>query len=275
MAKETENTAPRLYLFRLIPDASTSQFHNEKREELLRRRQKELLVRQLVDKFSDSLTAVVCDDVEQGASLCPCVYGAGYSVSNRSLLLKFLAGDVRQMAFFELPDADFLPTTPTYVFIISAKTAGDELAECLRRLLANTNVTVFLLFHIMSSDEWRFSSAIDSVDPSLLAMYDIPVKDDSDPERPESEDDYDRVKVYNLPYKGGDATFKFMWNDGYKGVYYKVQSDGEVAEEGYRYDTTLLELLNKEFNKQKPSKKLSTHISDVFDSQDFEVIASL
>lgn len=274
MTKDTENIFPRVFLFRLIPDATTSRFRNEKREEQVRRRQKELVARQLMDKFSDEQTAVVCDDPQQGSSMCLYVYDSTDTKANRSLLSNFLAGTLRQLAFCNLPGLDFTPICPTYIFIVSAKTTEEELADCLKRLIENPHTTIFLLFHIMSSDEWLISSAIEGIDPKLMTMYDVPVTDNSNPEKPEDEQDYDRVKTYTLPFNGSDATYKFMWNDGYTGVYYKVEQLEKIAEEGYRYDTTLLELLNKEFSKPKPSKKLASHISDVFDSQDdFEVIA--
>ncbi len=271
MTKDTENREPRVYLFRLIPDASTSRFRNEKREDQIRRKQKEFVARQLMDRFSDEQTAVVCEDVQQGSSLCLYCYE---SATDKTLLSKFLAGTLRQLAFCNLPGLDFTPNCPTYIFIVSAKTTEEELAECLKRLIENPNTTIFLLFHIMSSDEWMISSAIEGIDSSLLTMYDVPVTDNSNPEKPDDESDYDRVKMYILPFNGADASYKFMWNDGYTGVYYKVEQLDKVVEEGYRYDTMLLELLNKEFGKSKPSKKLSNHISDVFDNQDdFEVIA--
>ena len=276
MAKEAVNNTSRLYLFRLIPDAGTSRILNEKREEQVKRRQKEWVVRQLMLKFADEQIAVVCDDAEQASALCQdiCVCQAGRPRDNRLLLYRFLDGDIKQLAFCGLPDADFQPVNQTCVFIIGANSNGEQLAACLKNLLNNHCNTIFLLFHIMSADEWLVSSAVEEIDPRLMALYDVPVSDDRNPEKPEKEDDFDRVKCYSLPYKNLTATYKFMWNDGYRGVYYQVTLPDKVAEEGYRYDTTLLELLNKEFAKEKPSKKLSSHISSVFDCQDFEVIAS-
>lgn len=260
-----ENNSTRIYLLRLIPDATPTHFHNDKVECRIRRQQKETVARFLLSRFPNERSVVVCDSNEQAFNLP--------LASDENALKNFQNGTINQLLFDKLPGGDFNPQQPVNVIIISSDLTEHQLQEGLDNLLKNPFVTIFLLFHIRTRDEWMLSSTLEGIDSTLLAMQDIPVADESDPERPAEDDDFDRVKCYSLPYNNADAEYRFMWNDGFNGVYFSISQNGKKLEDGYRYDTTLLEQLNKEFTKIAPSKKLVNLISEAFDStEDYDVI---
>lgn len=252
----SETVYHRVHLFRLIPDTTQHRLRNEKREDQIRFVQKQKVAKQLTEKLSDGNVALFCDNEQQAETLSKNIFN----------------NCANQCIFCGLPNHDSTFQNYNYAIILASKFNDGELSQGLSLLLDSPDTEVFLLFHAMSSEDWVIGATIGSFPQELFTINQFSIEDEEYPDMPEN-DDFDRVKCYALPFQGTDASYKFMWNDGYKGVYFLIEKNGEKCSEGYKYSSDLLELLNKEFNKKLPSKKLTKLIAEQFDADDdFEKI---
>ncbi len=259
MADGNHRTSPRVNLIRLIPDTTPSHPRSEKRMDAVKFAQKEKVAKHLIGKFAGEPVAIICDDLSQCAAFSPSPTPAENVGRN---LQSFLSGTTQLLATTSILDDDFEPGFPTNVFLLASRFSQFKLSECLSAMIINKQVTLFIIFHAFTQEDWNIGEVISDFNPDLISLSNITVQDEAEDEQPTDEAEFDRMKAYTLPYGKGMATYKFMWNDGYNSVYHTISQNGRTIHDGYCYWADLLELLNRDFNNTTPSETLVRYIND-------------